>query len=136
MKHVAFPDYLGYGKLDPKTIHEEEGFRSAEYHLLGQNVMTVKCWENITEIQEYWEGCPLSMTRHRDLQQAVSRHFLITGHSKNPIYSYLMDKIIRMGNIYAQYDEDSNQSWKAIYYPAVYLYMIRIPIPDIIFEDV
>lgn len=130
MKHVAFPDYLGYGKLDPKTIHEQEGCLSAEYHLLGQNVMTVKCKEDKTEIQEYWQGRPLGMTWHRDLEHAILHHFICTSMAANPIYEYLMDRIARIGWVYVQHDKETHNSWKAVYYPAVYLYIIRIPIPD------
>jgi hypothetical protein len=92
--------------------------------------MKIKLAPDKIELIEIFQGKSLGMTFNSDLKKGLLYHFTCTRISENPIFNFLVNEVCSLGNIYFEYIDDGPQKIKTIYYPAAYLFIIRIPITD------
>ena len=125
---LLFPEYLAFGIADPSSRREENGFVHQDYLMHGEKVMTVSVKEGTAEIQEYWKGKKCASSTYTTVQQATLYHFSLTDQSDSPIHEYWARSLSRAGNIYVDYLGDG--MGKTLYFPAVYLLTLRIPVKE------
>lgn len=134
MTPPIFPPYLAYGKLTPESVCKDGDCFSASYELLGIPVMKVNCQASYVEILETLNDQRLAMSRGENLEKTLMRHFSATRQYDNPVYWFLVEKVSGLGEVYIQHDIEK-QKQLYVFYPAAYMYIIRIPIPIICFSS-
>jgi len=130
MNTQQFPPYLAFGKLNEKSIRSEDIYQVADYELLDEKVMEIKLSNEKAEIIESLHGESLGMTFHQDLKKAFMHHFMCIPQSKNPVMDFLVQKVCSLGNVYFQFINEDPEKTKIIYYPAAFLFVIRVPITE------
>ena len=126
-----FPAYLGYGALNPDSYTWSDGKASAEYIFQGLPILNVEQSEEGVNIEEVFQGTSLRIAQGLDLQRTISLFYGSGDPSKSPLHRAWIDELIHQGNIYAEYITKTNT--RLIFYPAVYLMDIRVPVLD---EDI
>jgi len=130
MDTQQFPPHLAFGKLNENSIRTEENFQVADYDLLGEKVMEIKLSADNMQLTEFFQGKSLASTFHRDLKAGFMQHFSLTDASKNPVIDFLVRQVCNLGNVYFQKMIDDPKSPKIIFYPAAYLFIIRVPVTE------
>ena len=130
MDTQQFPPHLAFGKLNENSIHSEENFKIADYYLLGEKVMEIKLSADNMQLTEFFQGESLASTWHRDLKAGFMQHFSLTDTSQNPVIDFLARQVCNLGNVYFQKMIDDPNNPKIIFYPAAYLFIIRVPVTE------
>jgi len=123
-----FPSYLGYGVLDPVsyTISGEKAFADYHYHCLP--VLRVEQSEKGARIEELYDDKTLGMSYGANLERAIFQHYLNFDQMDSPLHRAWIHDLISQGNIYAEYISKTKD--RVLFYPAVYLMTIRVPVLD------
>jgi len=123
-----FPSYLGYGILDPDsyTLSGEKAF--ADYHYQGLPILKVEHSEKGARIEELYGDKTLGMSYGANLERAIFQHYLNFDQMDSPLHRAWIHDLISQGNIYAEYICKTKD--RVLFYPAVYLMSIRVPVLD------
>lgn len=128
MTNENFPSYLGYGLLKRDSYRKEAEKEFLEYSYNGQTVLAIELSPSGAMVEEYYNGKGTSMSFGKDLKGAVFQHYLASDQMSNPLHLEWIREVVSIGNIYAEMIQKSNQT--VLYFPAVYLIDIKIPISD------
>jgi len=122
------PAYLGYGVLDPVsyTISGDKTF--ADYHYQGLPILKVEQSEKGARIEEFYDDKTLGMSFGTNLERAIFQHYLNFDQMDSPLHRAWLHDLISQGNIYAEYISKTKD--RVLFYPAVYLMSIRVPVLD------
>ena len=123
-----FPAYLGYGKLNPDSyrLSDENAFVLYEY--AGVPIMRVEQSKNGVCVDEFYADQSIGMSHGANLQQAIFHHYLSLDQINSPLHRAWIHDLISQGNIYAEYISKTRD--RVLFYPAVYLMSIRVPVLD------
>lgn len=121
-----FPAYLGYGKLKPESYRLLNGTAFVEYEYADVPIMRVEQSENGVCVEEFYANQSLGVTYGANLQQAIFHHYLCFDQSKSPLHQSWIHNLIGQGNIFAEYISKTKDT--VLFYPAVYLIDIRVPV--------
>jgi hypothetical protein len=124
----SFPHYLGYGIINKDSYRKENEKEYVGYVYKDQTVMTAEITPTGAMIEEHYNGKRLSMSFGKTLQRAVFQHYLASDQLKSHLHLDWINEVVGIGNIYAEMIQKSNQT--VLYFPAVYLIEIRIPISN------
>ena len=125
------PAYLGYGVLNPDSYKFTDGKAYADYHYEGFPILKVEQSEKGARIEELYGDKTLGMSYGANLQRATFQHYLNLDQLESPLHRAWISNLISQGNIYAEYI--SKKKDRVLFYPAVYLIDIRVPILE---EDI
>ncbi len=130
MNNEQFPPFLAYGQLDEASIRSENNYRVADYKLLGERVMKVKLAPGKAELIETLHGKGLAQTRHQSLKAGFMHHFTCINLSESRVMAFLVQQVSSLGNIFFHFIGDDTLRKKIIYYPAAYLFVLRVPVTE------
>jgi hypothetical protein len=128
MTNENFPSYLGYGLLNRDSYRKEAEKEFLEYCYNGQTVLAIELSPSGAMVEEYYNGKGTSMSFGKHLKGAVFQHYLASDQITSPLHLEWIREVVSIGNIYAEMIQKSNQI--VLYFPAVYLIDIKIPITD------
>jgi|GEM_PF-3388360 len=123
-----FPSYLGYGVLDPDSYKLSGGKAFADYHYQGLPILKVEHSEKGARIEELYVDKTLGMSYGANLERAIFQHYLNFDQKDSPLHRAWIHDLISQGNIYAEYISKTKD--RVLFYPAVYLISIRVPVLD------
>jgi hypothetical protein len=124
----SFPLYLGYGIINKDSYRKESEKEYVEYVYKDQTVITAEISPKGAMIEEYYNGKRLSMSFGKNLQRAVFQHYLASDQLKSHLHLDWINEVVGIGNIYAEMIQKTEQT--VLYFPAIYLIQIRIPISN------
>jgi hypothetical protein len=124
----SFPHYLGYGIINKDSYRKESEKEYVDYVYKDQTVITAEISPKGAMIEEYYNGKRLSMSFGKNLQRAVFQHYLASDQLKSHLHLDWINEVVGIGNIYAEMIQKTEQT--VLYFPAVYLVQIRIPISN------
>ena len=125
------PTYLGYGVLNPDSYKFTDGKAYADYHYEGFPVLKVEQSEKGARIEEMYGDKTLGMSYGANLQRAIFQHYLNLDQLESPLHRAWISNLISQGNIYAEYISKTKD--RVLFFPAVYLIDIRVPVLE---EDI
>ncbi len=125
------PGYLGYGVLNPDSYKFTDGKAYADYHYEGFPILKVEQSEEGARIEELYGNQTLGMSYGANLQRAIFQHYLNLDQLESPLHRAWISNLISQGNIYAEYI--SKVKDRVLFFPAVYLIDIRVPVLE---EDI
>jgi hypothetical protein len=127
---TTFPSYLGYGKLIPNSIRydTEKKTMSASYEMNGVPVLDIEINGIATLITEYYKEQIVGITSNKEFEKAVFSHYQFNEPIKSCVNTEWVGNMISIGNVYAEYLFKCD--YKILYFPAVFLMSIRVPILD------
>lgn len=125
------PAYLGYGVLNPDSYKFTDGKTYADYHYEGFPILKVEQSEKGARIEEMYGDKTLGMSYGANLQRAIFQHYLNLDQLESPLHRAWISNLISQGNIYAEYISKTKD--RVLFYPAVYLIDIRVPVLE---EDI
>jgi hypothetical protein len=126
-----FPDYIGFGRLNPKTISESTDLVSADYFFQDKPVyrITHNTVNGSWQIKDIFEDKG-NLSSSKDLKSVVMQHFNYLDCKTNPIFHFIQDKICNLGNVY--FENLASMKDKAgvvSYFPAGRMVILRLPTP-------
>lgn len=124
----SFPHYLGYGIINKDSYRIESEKEYVEYVYKDQTVTTAEISPKGAMIEEFYNGKRLSMSFGKNLQRAVFQHYLASDQLKSHLHLDWINEVVGIGNIYAEMIQKTEQT--VLYFPAIYLIQIRIPISN------
>ena len=95
-----FPDYLGFGRLDPESIHLSSQGLTAEYRLGEELVYRAAIGQHESEVEEYFDGQSIGISRQSSLQLAFFHHPTLYEPVKHPRLKRIIDEIQGGSNIF------------------------------------
>jgi len=122
------PAYLGYGVLNPDSYKFTDGKAYADYHYEGFPILKVEQSEKGARIEELYDDKTLGMSFGTNLERAIFQHYLNFDQMDSPLHRAWIHDLISQGNIYAEYISKTKD--RVLFYPAVYLMSIRVPVLD------
>lgn len=122
----SFPHYLGYGIINKDSYRKESEKEYVDYVYKDQTVITAEITPTGAMIEEHYNGKRLSMSFGKNLQRAVFQHYLASDQLKSHLHLDWINEVVGIGNIYAEMIQKTEQT--VLYFPAVYLIEIRIPV--------
>ena len=122
------PAYLGYGVLNPDSYKFTDGKAYADYHYEGFPILKVEQSEKGARIEELYGDQTLGMSYGANLERAIFQHYLNFDQMDSPLHRAWIHDLISQGNIYAEYISKTRD--RVLFYPAVYLMSIRVPVLD------
>jgi len=122
------PAYLGYGVLNPDSYKFTDGKAYADYHYEGFPILKVEQSEKGARIEELYGDQTLGMSYGANLERAIFQHYLNFDQMGSPLHRAWIHDLISQGNIYAEYISKTRDG--VLFYPAVYLICIRVPVLD------
>jgi len=122
------PAYLGYGVLNLDSYKFTDGKASADYHYEGFPILKVEQSEKGARIEELYADTTLGMSYGANLERAIFQHYLNFDQIDSPLHRVWLHDLISQGNIYAEYISKTKD--RVLFYPAVYLMSIRVPVLD------
>jgi hypothetical protein len=131
INNTSLPAYLGYGVLNPDSYKFTDGKAYADYHYEGFPVLKVEQSEKGARIEEMYGDKTLGMSYGANLQRAIFQHYLNLDQLESPLHRAWISNLISQGNIYAEYI--SKKKDRVLFFPAVYLIDIRVPVLE---EDI
>jgi uncharacterized protein YbcV (DUF1398 family) len=125
-----FPDYIGFGRLNPKTISVSTDQVSANYFFQDKPVhrITHNTVNGSWQMKDIFEEKG-NISSSKDLENVVLQHFNYLDCKTNPIFNFVQDKICNLGNIY--FENLASMKDKAgvvSYFPAGRMVILRLPI--------
>ena len=125
-----FPDYAGFGRLNPKTRTESTDQVSVDYYFQDKPVhrITHNTVNGSWQMKDIFEDKG-NLSAAKDLKSVVLQHFNYLDCETNPIFNFVRDKICGLGNIY--FENLASMKDKAgvvSYFPAGRLVILRLPI--------
>ncbi|MCG2587113.1 hypothetical protein [Rhodohalobacter sulfatireducens] len=126
----SFPSHLGFGWLKPEARTETDTEIAIDYFFIDKAVHRVlykKKHDNwlIKDVLEL----PGRLSGGRTLREAVFMHFKVMNCFKDPVFQYVLTKVIRLGNINFEYLESRNSEGGTIgFYPAGRVVVFRLPV--------
>lgn len=132
----TFPTTLGFGKLNPESISENENEISAKYLFTDQAIHQViyKKKQDSWIIKDIINGQG-SFSGGKSLKQATLIHFNSLDCSTDLTFKSVEEKVCNLGNIFFQYFLSQTDKGGAIsYYPAGKLVVFRLPVLPEFFE--
>jgi hypothetical protein len=125
------PSYLGFGTLDPASVHFDGEHLSAHYQYGDGDIAYRVDWQSgrcLLEAQ--FHGEPVSISGGRDLQSALFQSFLGRAEpADDPRFVDLCQRVVGSGNIYFQFPQAFRRGSPGyLYYPAGLLFSLRLPI--------
>jgi hypothetical protein len=120
------PAYLGYGVLNPDSYKFTDGKVYADYDYEGFPILKVEQSEKGARIEEMYGDKTLGMSYGADLQRAIFQHYLNLDQLESPLHRAWISNLISQGNIYAEYISKTKD--RVLFFPAVYLIDIRVPV--------
>jgi len=122
------PAYLGYGVLNPDSYKFTDGKAFVDYHYQGLPILKVEQSDKGARIEELCGDKTLGMSYGANLERAIFQHYLNFDQMDSPLHRAWIHDLISQGNIYAEYISKTKD--RVLFYPAVYLMSIRVPILD------
>lgn len=126
-----FPNYIGFGRLDPKTITESTEQVSADYFFQDKAVhrITHNTVNGSWQMKDLFENRG-NLSSAKDLKSVVIQHFNYLDCNANPIFNFVRDKICSLGNIYFENLASMKDKGGVVsYFPAGRLVILRLPTP-------
>jgi hypothetical protein len=123
-----FPSYLGYGVIDPDSFTLSGEKAHVNYHYQGLPILKVEHSDKGARIEELYGDKTLGMSYGANLERAIFQHYLNFDQVDSPLHRTWIHDLIRQGNIYAEYITKTKD--RVLFYPAVYLMSIRVPVLD------
>ena len=125
-----FPDYIGFGRLNPKTISVSTDQVSANYFFQDKPVHRI----THNTVNGSWQMKDIfkekgNISSSKDLENVVLQHFNYLDCKTNPIFNFVQDKICNLGNIY--FENLASMKDKAgvvSYFPSGRMVILRLPI--------
>jgi len=131
INNTSLPAYLGYGVLNLDSYKFTDGKAYADYHYEGFPILKVEQSEKGARIEELYGNQTLGMSYGENLQRAIFQHYLNLDQLESPLHRAWISSLISQGNIYAEYI--SKKKDRVLFFPAVYLIDIRVPVLE---EDI
>jgi hypothetical protein len=131
INNTSLPAYLGYGVLNPDSYKFKDGKAYADYHYEGLPILKVEQSEKSARIEEIYGDKTLGMSYGANLQRAIFQHYLNLDQLESPLHRAWIRNLISQGNIYAEYISKTKD--RVLFFPAVYLIDIRVPVLE---EDI
>jgi hypothetical protein len=128
MNNENFPAYLAFGKLNQQSIRQEGDQQKADYELLGNKVMEVTINLKNVEIQEFNNNISLGYSCYPTLKGCLLNHFMACPIAKSGILENLIRSVCELGNIFYDFPKYNKNETHILYYPAIELHVIRVPI--------
>ncbi len=128
MNNETFPAYLAFGKLNQQSIRHVGDQRKAEYELLGNKVMEVTINLKNVVIQEFNNNISIGYSCYPTLKGCLLNHFMACPIAKSGILENLIRRVCELGNIFYDFPKYDKNEPHILYYPAVELHIIRVPI--------
>lgn len=125
-----FPDYIGFGRLNPKTISESTDQVSGDYFFQDMPVHRI----SHDKINESWQIKDIledkgNISSSKDLKNAVLMHFNYLECKTNNVFNFVRDKICGLGNIYFENLASMKEVGGVVsHFPAGRLVILRLPI--------
>ena len=124
---IPFPNYLALGRLNHKSIRCEDEWLVADYYQLNKKVLELRWKPDRTEIIDFYNSEKQSSSTYPTIKSAALYHYSANDFTKNPVFMEFAEHIYKNANIYFQYPTSDRKS-KQLFYPAVYLYILRLPV--------
>jgi len=128
MIQTKFPSYLSYGQINNKSYKKEGETEYVDYSFKNQTILRVELSSSGAMLEEFYNGISQRMSFGKDLQRAVFQHYLASDQLKSHLHLDWINEVVGIGNIYAEMIQKTDQT--VLYFPAVYLIEIRIPISN------
>ena len=125
---LKFPPYLGYGTLNPNSRKSIGNKEIADYEFNGHPIMTVEQTETGASVEEYYQDKAIGRSFGKKLEGAIFQHYLNLDQLSSPLHRAWIDKLVSQGNIYAEMISKTKE--RVLFYPAVFLMDIRVPVLD------
>lgn len=125
-----FPSYVGFGRLNPKTITEKTDIASSDYFFKDKPVHRI----SYNKVNGSWEFKDIfddsgGISYSNELKKAVMMHFNNLDCESNSIFNFVRDRVCSRGNIYFQnLASMKDEGGCASYFPAGRLVILRLPI--------
>lgn len=124
-----FPAYLSFGKLNSDSIRPDGFGLTADYELLDKKVMEVSIAPKRYRIKSVFKtGYDWLSHSSISLEHCLSQQLLNAPIGCEPAMDYLIDKVIRLGNIYFEFPIRDKSQKSYLFYPSGNLLLVRIPI--------
>ena len=126
--NFQFPSYLGYAKaiIDSYHLDQLTGKETLTYEYKAQTTLEVEVTSQNAKITEYFNGKILGISSDVNLKQAFFNHYRDIDPLYFPIHEDWIKSVIDVRNVYA--DFITRSCIKQLYYPALFLIDIRVPI--------
>ena len=123
-----FPRYLGYAKAIKGSYQVDQvtGKEILTYEYNGQTTLEVEVTPKYAKITEYFDGKILGISSDVNLKQTFFNHYRDIDPLYFPIHEDWIKSVIDVRNVYA--DFITRSCIKQLYYPALFLIDIRVPI--------
>jgi hypothetical protein len=124
------PAYIGFGRLNPKTISESADRVSADYFFRDKPVHRI----SHNRVNGSWQFKDIfddmgGISSSNELKNAVMMHFNYLDCKSNSVFNFVQDKICSRGNIYFEnLASMKDEGGVASYFPAGRLVILRVPI--------
>lgn len=125
-----FPSYMGFGRINAKSITEDAENVVAEYLFNDKPVHRI----TYDKVNDSWQIADIfddtgSITFSKDLKGGVMRHFSYLDCKTSNLFHFYRERICNIGNIYFQdLSSMKDEGGIASYYPAGRLVILRLPI--------
>lgn len=125
-----FPPYLGFGWLKPDAKTETDTEIAMDYFFIDKAVHRVI----YTKRYDSWLikdllKLPGRLSGGKTLKEAVFMHFNMMNCFKDPVFQYVLSKVIKLGNINFEYLATRNSDGGTIgFYPAGRVVVFRLPV--------
>jgi hypothetical protein len=125
-----FPAYLAYGKINIDSYHHDEAKNehSVIYEYEGKPYLKIVVGEKSTLITEYVDGNRQSISSRKTMKEAMFSHFSSINPLNYAAQETWISSMIGLGGIYVEFF--TSHCIKQLFYPALFLIDIRIPLPD------
>lgn len=130
-----FPPYIGFGRLNQKTISESNEVVSADYFFQDKPVHQI----SHNKVSGRWVIKDIfddkgSISSSTELKNSVMMHFNNLDSKSNSIFNFVRDTVCSRGNIYFEnLASMKDEGGVTSYFPAGRLAILRLPI---FFDDV
>jgi hypothetical protein len=124
-----FPDYIGFGRLNPKTISVSTDQVSANYFFQDKPVhrITHNTVNGSWQMKDIFEEKG-NLSSSKDLKNVVLQHFNYLDCKTKPIFNFVQDKICNLGNIYFENLASIKDKAAVVsYFPAGRMVILRLP---------
>jgi hypothetical protein len=126
----SFPPYLGFGWLKPESRKETDTEIAIDYYFIDKAVHRViyKKKHDSWLIKDIVE-LPGKLSGGKTLKDAAFMHFSVMNCSKDPVFQYVLNKVISLGNISFEYLESRNSEVGTFgFNPAGRVVVFRLPV--------